>query len=206
MTSLQDLTRPIILLIDDHAIFRFGLSMALSTSIQEAKVFEADSISAAMLCTENHVDLVLLDIKLPGLSGMEGILLLKRQFLGAPILMISSQDDSETIRLAITSGAVGFISKLEPVENVVNKIQLVLCGQHSELASTSQSSLFKRLTPRQCEVLNLLHQGLQNKIIAHQLSLSESTVRLHVRNLLVFFNAKSRTEAVFTARRQKFLG
>lgn len=194
-----------ILLIDDHAIFRFGLSMALSTSIQEVKVFEADSISSAMLCAERRIDLVLLDIKLPGLSGMEGITLLKRQFLEAPIVMISSQDDSETIGLAITSGAVGFISKLEPVENVVNKIQLVLCGQHSESATATQSSDIKRLTPRQCEILNLLHQGFSNKIIAHQLSLSESTVNLHVRNLLEYFNAKSRGEVVFAARRQKIL-
>lgn len=194
-----------ILLIDDHAIFRLGLSMALSSSIREAKVLEADSISSAMLCAEHRIDLVLLDIKLPGLSGMEGIALLKRQFLDAPIVMISSQDDSETIGLAITSGAVGFISKLEPVENVVNKIQFVLCGQHSELATAAQSSDLKRLTPRQCEVLNLLHQGLSNKIIAHQLSLSESTVHLHVRNLLEYFNAKSRAEAVFAARRQKIL-
>lgn len=194
-----------ILLIDDHAIFRFGLSMALSTSIQEVKVFEADSISSAMLCAEHRIDLVLLDIKLPGLSGMEGITLLKRQFLEAPIVMISSQDDSETIGLAITSGAVGFISKLEPVENVVNKIQLILCGQHSVSATATQNSDIKRLTPRQCEILNLLHQGFSNKIIAHQLSLSESTVNLHVRNLLEYFNAKSRGEVVFAARRQKIL-
>lgn len=194
-----------ILLIDDHAIFRFGLSMALNNCIKDAKVFEANSIGSAILCTANNLDLILLDIQLPGLSGLAGIAILKDKYLKTPIWIISSQDDSESIKLANACGAAGFISKIEPVENVVEKIQLILSGEHPEPTLASKSSALKRLTPRQCEVLNLLYQGLPDKVIAHQLSLSESTVHLHVRNLLAFFNAKSRTEVVFAAREQRIL-
>jgi DNA-binding NarL/FixJ family response regulator len=202
MTELQTMAPASIILIDDHAIFRFGLSTALSSSMPETKIFEADSISSAMLCAENNMDLVLLDIKLPGLNGLEGITLLKRKFSEAPIVIMSSQDDSETMLLANSRGAAGFISKVEPIENALEKIHLILQGIHSGSAATQDSDIQSLLTPRQCEVLNLLHKGFSDKTIAHQLSLSESTVHLHVRNILGFFNSKSRAEAVFTARSQ----
>jgi DNA-binding NarL/FixJ family response regulator len=194
-----------ILLIDDHAIFRFGLITALNLSMPATKIYEADSISSAMLCAENNMDIVLLDIKLPGLNGLEGITLLKRKYSKTPILVISSQDDFETLQLASSRGAAGFISKIEPIENTLEKIKLTLRGLHSESAADAQNPSIQSLTPRQCEVLNLLHQGFSSKVIAHQLLLSESTVHLHVRNILSLFNARSRAEAVFIARSQGLL-
>jgi DNA-binding NarL/FixJ family response regulator len=189
-----------IIIIDDHAIFRFGLTTALRSRFPEAEILEADSISSEILCLENDPDLILLDIKLPGLNGLDGISLIKRKFSQTPILIISSQDDSETMQRAYSYGAVSFISKIEPMENTLENIHLALQGKFSGSNSAIQTPFLKSLTPRQCEVLNLLHQGSSNKAIAHRLSISESTACLHVRNLLELFKAKSRAEAVFIAR------
>ncbi len=191
-----------ILLIDDHALFRTGLSLVLSANMPGVEVIDAGTLSEAMLSAENHVDIVLLDINLPGLNGLEGIALLKRKLHQVPILILSAQDDGETVRLALARGAAGFISKVECAENVVATIQLVLNGQHSEPRPATYSRALRTMTPRQCEVLDLLSQGLSNKLIADQLLLSENTIRIHVQGILTFFRVKSRAEAVFAARIQ----
>jgi DNA-binding NarL/FixJ family response regulator len=191
-----------ILLIDDHAIFRFGLSMALCANRDGVEIVEAESISAAMRHSESRIDIVLLDIQLPGLNGIEGIALIKHAVPGVPILIMSSRDDLETVRLATARGADGFISKVEPVEKVVAMVHQVLDGQFAKPSIETDDPALRSLTPRQCEVLDLLHQGLSNKLIARQLSLSVHTVRGHVQAILEFFRVDSRAEAVFSARSQ----
>lgn len=200
------MTTPSVLLIDDHAMFRAGLSMVISAAIPGTKIVEAGSLDEAMSSTPDDVDVVLLDIKLNGLSGLEGIGLLKRKWPLTPILMLSSHDEPETVRLALARGAAGFVSKAETAEKIVEAIHLVLRGHFSALSPATSSTALRRLTPRQCEVLDLLHQGLSNKLIARQLSLSDNTVRRHVQDILEFFEVVSRAEAVFAARRQGLVG
>lgn len=200
------MTAPRILLIDDHAMFRAGLSLVISTAIPGTKIFEAGSLDEAISSTPDDVDMVLLDIKLNGLSGLEGIALLKRKWPLVPVLMLSSQAEPETVRLALARGAAGFVSKAQTAEKIVEAIHLVLRGHFSELSPHASSTTQRRLTPRQCEVLDLLHQGLSNKLIARQLSLSDNTVRRHVQDILEFFEVVSRAEAVFAARRQGLVG
>lgn len=200
------MTTPSVLLIDDHAMFRAGLSMVISAAIPGTKIVEAGSLDEAMSSTPDDVDVVLLDIKLNGLSGLEGIGLLKRKWPLTPILMLSSHDEPETVRLALARGAAGFVSKAETAEKIVEAIHLVLRGHFSALSPATSSPALRRLTPRQCEVLDLLHQGLSNKLIARQLSLSDNTVRRHVQDILEFFEVVSRAEAVFAARRQGLVG
>ncbi len=200
------MTAPRILLIDDHAMFRAGLSLVISTAIPGTTIFQAGSLDEAISSTPDDVDVVLLDIKLQGLSGLEGITLLKRKWPMVPVLMLSSQAEPETVRLALTRGAAGFVSKAETADKIVEAIHLVLRGHFSELSAPASSSLQRRLTPRQCEVLELLHQGLSNKLIARQLSLSDNTVRRHVQDILEFFDVVSRAEAVFAARHQGLIG
>jgi DNA-binding NarL/FixJ family response regulator len=200
------MTTPSVLLIDDHAMFRAGLSMVISAAIPGTNIVEAGSLDEAMSSTPDDVDVVLLDIKLNGLSGLEGIGLLKRKWPLTPILMLSSHDEPETVRLALARGAAGFVSKAETAEKIVEAIHLVLRGHFSALSPATSSPALRRLTPRQCEVLDLLHQGLSNKLIARQLSLSDNTVRRHVQDILEFFEVVSRAEAVFAARRQGLVG
>jgi DNA-binding NarL/FixJ family response regulator len=197
---------PRILLIDDHAMFRSGLSMVISAAIPGTTIVEAGSINDAVNGSPEATDLILLDIKLNGLSGMEGIALLKRKWPLTPVLMLSSFDEPQTASLAIERGAAGFVSKAETAEKIVETICLVLRGQFSGLSTAAKSAAQRRLTPRQCEVLDLLHQGQSNKLIARELALSSNTVRRHVQDILEFFAVVSRTEAVFEARRQGLIG
>jgi DNA-binding NarL/FixJ family response regulator len=196
-----------LLLIDDHAMFRTGLRMVLNDSMSQVRVAEAGSLEEALQTIQEVPHLVLLDIKLPGLNGVEGIGLLKRKWPTAQILMLSSQDEPETMRLAMERGATGFVSKADTAEKIVTVIALVLNGQPCSAAerppaSGAEAAAPQTLTPRQCEVLSLLCQGLSNKLIARRLQLSEHTVRGHVQGILRFLQVSSRSEATFAARQR----
>ncbi|QFY42651.1 response regulator transcription factor [Candidatus Methylospira mobilis] len=195
-----------ILLIDDHAMFRTGLSLILGSGLPEAQIIEAGSLDTAIHNTLDNVDVVLLDINLPGLNGMDGIALLKRKWPRAPILILSSQDDAATVSMALVRGAAGFISKAATAEKIIESTRLALRGGFPVPSAATSRSSQRSLTPRQCEVLDLLNQGLSNKLIARQLSLSDNTVRRHVQDILEFFSVQSRAEAVFEARRRGLVG
>lgn len=195
-----------IALIDDHAIFRIGLSMVITSAIPGTQMFEAESVNSALSsAAPEHVDVVLLDIRLHGMSGLDGIALVKHKWPAASVLMLSSHDEPETVRLALARGATGFVSKAAAAGDIVEAIHKVFRDSfpgHPPVKGGVQ----RRLTPRQCEVLELLHQGLSNKLIARQMSLSDNTVRRHVQDILEFFGVASRTEAVFAARCQILVG
>jgi DNA-binding NarL/FixJ family response regulator len=193
-----------ILLIDDHALFRAGLRMVLAHDIADTAFFEAVSLEDALSNAPHHLDVVLLDIhlnSLNGLSGLDGIAPVNRKWPLAPILILSAQDEPETVALALMRGAAGFVSKAEPPENIVGAINRVLRGEFSLQYPATINTPPRCLTPRQYEVLVFLHQGLSNKLIARELSVSENTVRRHVQDVLEFFGVVNRSEAVFAARR-----
>lgn len=195
-----------ILLIDDHAMFRAGLSVLITMAMPDAAIFQAASVEEAVGTELDTLHVVLLDIKLNGSSGLEGIALVKHRWPRIPVLMLSSQDEPETARLALGRGAAAFVSKAESAEKIIEVIQQVLRG---ELACTVGQSIRmseRRLTPRQREVLKLLHQGLSNKLIARKLDLSDNTVRRHVQDILEYFQVGSRAEAVFSARSEALVG
>ena len=191
-----------ILLIDDHAMFRAGLSMVVTMAIPDAEIFQAASVEEAVRTVPDNIHAVLLDIKLNGSSGLEGIALVKHRWPLVPVLMLSSQDEPETTRLALTRGAAAFVSKAESAERIIEVIQQVLRGELVFSGELETRTGERRLTPRQREVLELLHQGLSNKLIARKLELSDNTVRRHVQDILEFFQVISRAEAVFAARHQ----
>jgi DNA-binding NarL/FixJ family response regulator len=197
---------PRVLLIDDHAMFRSGLHLVITAAMPSAQVLEAGSLRDAIAGTEADVDVVLLDINLHGLSGLEGIDLLRRKWPQVPVLMLSSQCEPETVRLALTRGAAGFVSKAETADHIVQALQRALQGSSAALPAAADAASPRRLTPRQCEVLDLLDQGLSNKLVARQLALSDNTVRRHVQDILMFFDVGSRAEAVAAARRQRLIG
>lgn len=196
------MSRARILLIDDHAMFCSALRMLLAAGLPDIEISGVTSLDAAMQDTQPCVDLVLLDINLKGLNGIEGIALLKRKWPLARILMLSSQDDPKTVSEAIARGADGFISKAQTAENIITSINQILLGQFSPALPEAHGPKQQRLTPRQLEVLNLMHQGLPNKLMASQLSLSQNTVHRHVQAILDYFGATNRAEALFAARSQ----
>ena len=193
-----------ILIIDDHDLYRSGLRVALSSSMPFAEFFEAGSIDEAVRITPDSLDAIVLDFRLPGLNGAEGIALLKKKWPLAPILMLSAQNDPETVCLALERGAADFASKADSADNIVSAINRILHG-HTSPQAKAEVPVF-HLTPRQCEVLDLLCQGLTNKQIARKLSLSENTVRVHVQGVYGFLQVSSRSEAIFAARSRGLIG
>ncbi|MEJ7686365.1 MAG: response regulator transcription factor [Variovorax sp.] len=196
-----------ILLIDDHALFRCGLRMVLSTGIPDLQVAEAASLEEAMRSPMEAPALVLLDIQLHGLNGLEGIALVKRKWPLAEVLILSSQAEPHTVAQALERGAAGFVSKADTADNILAVIDRVRRGQrvaspaHARVFDSDSTAAPQRLTPRQCEVLDLLCQGLSNKVIGRRLNLSENTVRGHVQAVLSALRVSSRSEAGFAARR-----
>lgn len=197
---------PNILLIDDHAMFRTGLSMVIGLAMPAATILKASSVADALARACEDIHVVLLDIKLNGTSGLDGIALVKERWPNVPVLMLSSQDTPETMRLALTRGATAFVSKAETAERIVELVRDALDGNLVRERMPMASQRERQLTPRQREVLELLHQGLPNKLIARQLDVSENTVRRHVQDILEFFQVMNRAEAVFAARQLALVG
>lgn len=200
------MTGPRILLIDDHAMFRAGLGMVLAMAMPHALLFQAGSVADAIGNAPAEVQVVLLDIKLNGSNGLDGLAHIKRRWPLAAVLMLSSQDTPETMQLALNLGATGFVSKADTAERIVEVVRKVLDGELEQAPRPSGAATNRQLTPRQREVLELLHQGLPNKLIARKLGLSENTVRRHVQDILEFFQVMNRSEAVFAARKLALVG
>lgn len=189
------------LLIDDHAMLRTGLAMVIRAALPGAVVLEAQSLEEAMRIESERMAVVLLDVQLPGLNGFECIAPLRRRWPETKVVMLSSHDDPGTVRMAHERGACQFVSKSQPASRLVDAIREVLSSEHGFGATVPGALEPRAPTPRQCEVLDLLNQGLSNKAIARRLELSDNTVRRHVQDLLVYFEVGSRAEAVFAARR-----
>lgn len=188
------------LIIDDHELYRRGLRMLLCEANPGAQISEASSLEQALTQDMQQPKLVLLDIKLPGMSGLEGIAMLKRRWPDVTIVMLSALDTAEARAEALSSGAVGYISKSECSDCFLACIAVAMHGGQG--AATAPSCHGSHLTPRQREVIRLLCQGLSNKLIARELVLSENTVRRHVQDILEYLQVNSRTEAMFAAQRR----
>lgn len=200
-----------ILLIDDHALFRSGLAMVLRDGIANLHIRQAASLEDAMQSAEPPPDVVLLDVQLQGLNGLEGIAQVRRRWPDAPVVMLSSHAEPRTVRLALQRGAAAFVSKADTADTIVSVVSALLKGeavattaggfadtQGAVLANDAQN---QGLTPRQFEVLGLICEGLSNKVIGRKLNLSENTVRGHVQATLGTLGVSSRSEAAFAARR-----
>ena len=205
-----------ILLIDDHALFRSGMHLVLKAALPHAEVQEAASLEQAVRDPVGPPTLVLLDIQLQGVNGLEGLGLLKQRWPTVPVIMLSSALEPETVRLALSRGAAAFVSKADTAGKIIQVIEQTLNGSLPLPASASPNGLSPgpahhpaskpRLTPRQCEVLDLLSEGLSNKAIARRLDLSEFTVRAHVQAVLGLLGVSSRSQALFAARRSGLIG
>ncbi|MYN47056.1 response regulator [Pseudoduganella sp. FT93W] len=201
-----------ILLIDDHALFRAGLRLMLTNALSDAEIREAASLDEALAGGRRSVapQLILLDIQLPGLNGLDGMTLLARQWPDCPVVVLSADSSVSTERSAMERGAHSFLSKAAPAPQFLETVRTALAGQRpapaSNAAPAEQGDSASRLTARQCEVLALLCQGLSNKLIGQRLHLSENTVRGHVQAILAALGVSSRAEAAFAARTRGLVG
>lgn len=193
----RDPSRIRILLIDDHALLRAGAKTVLQQAFREAEIAEANSVSDALHTQSDRTpSVIVLDVRLGGVSGVEGLVLLRRAWPETPVVMLSSYPDAKTIHEAMAGGAAAFVSKAEPSEQLLAAVRRAL----GESVAPTVAEPKATLTARQLEVLELLSQGLSNKAIAARLHVSEFTVRGHVRVILSALDVSSRSEAAFVAR------
>jgi DNA-binding NarL/FixJ family response regulator len=197
-----------LLLIDDHALFRSGLRLVLLQGMADVEVLEAASLEQAVRTTDEPPALVLLDIQLQGVNGLEGLGLLQQRWPQVPVVMLSSIATPDTIAQALARGAAAFVSKGDTPDKIIAVIRHTLA--HLQQTPLAASAPIKpgvpRLTPRQCEVLDLLCEGLPNKLIARRLQVSEFTVRGHVQAVLGLLGVNSRSQATFAARQNGLIG
>ena len=194
---------------DDHPLFRGALKQALAGIGGEPDILEAGDFETArsIVAANDDLDLILLDLAMPGVSGLSGLVTLRGIQAGVPVVIVSAHDDPETIRRALSLGASGFISKSSSMEHIREAISTVLAGgiwSPSDIdlgveADPEISDLIQRLqslTPQQSRVLSMLAEGLLNKQIAYELGVSEATIKAHVSAVLQKLGVDSRTQAV----------
>jgi DNA-binding NarL/FixJ family response regulator len=201
-----------VLIADDHPLFRGALREAVNRLFDRVEVAEAGTFEQVVerLETGGEVDLILLDLQMPGVRGFSGLMYLRAQYPGLPVAIVSANDDPVVIRHCMEFGAAGFLPKTLGVEALRAAIARVLAGETwtppdvelAGAADTETAALIRRLatlTPQQVRVLMMLSGGLLNKQIAYELCVSEATVKAHVSAILQKLGVDSRTQAVIAA-------
>ncbi len=198
-----------LLLVDDHPLYHAGLKSVLAAMRPNVRLLGASNAEEGLsqLEASPDIDLVLVDIMLPGSDGFDAVAEYGKRFPHVPRMLISGRDDKATLMRASRSGASGFISKAWPIERIVGHIEAVLAGGAGFEATveakgrrTVAASRKEDLTLRQIEVLCLLSEGKSNKEIAHALDIAERTVRAHLTELFHALDVNSRMNALIRAQ------
>jgi len=211
MKRVRESTR--LLIADDHPLFRGALREAVSGLFEKPDIAEAGSFEDVTRALERgaEIDLILLDLSMPGVRGFSGLMYLRAQYPSVPIIVVSANDDPAVIRRCMDFGASGFIPKTLGVEAMRAAIARVLEGGvwtppdielgPSDEPTAGMIARLALLTPQQVRVLMMLSEGLLNKQIAYELGVSEATIKAHVSAILQKLGVESRTQAVIAAAR-----
>jgi DNA-binding NarL/FixJ family response regulator len=205
--------RHCILIADDHPLMRSALAQAVRQALPRSEIVEAGTLDEVVQATRLQppgapLDLILLDLNMPGMSGFSGFFLIRLEFPAIPIIVVSASEDPATVGRANDYGASGFIPKSAPCEQIAEAIRSVLSGElwfpvQPELVSRSEDAeLADRLaafTPQQLRVFMMIAEGKLNKQIAHEIGVTEATVKAHVTMILRKLGVTSRTQAVIAA-------
>ena len=205
-----------VLIVDDHPLYRLALNGAVAAACMNVKIFEADSVGGLFDALDQHprVDLLLLDLNLPGANGFNALAHLRGSRPELPIIVVSASDDARTIRRALAFGAQSFVSKSADAATIGDSVQAVLRGEvvtpaglgPEEESGADDGALqiaqrIAHLTPQQFRVLGMLCVGRLNKQIGEDLQITEATVKAHVTVILRKLGAMNRTQAVLLAGR-----
>ena len=201
-----------ILIVDDHALFRGGLCHVLQYLDEQVDVLEASNCDCAMQHVEANpdLDLVLLDLNMPGEDGFKGLHSFSTLYPTIPVVIVSASNRRRDIQRALDTGAMGFIPKESTSSVMLNALQLVLAGsiylppsmaQQSNQYSKPTNDTVQTLTPRQLQVLSMVVQGHSNKVIAAQLDIAETTIKMHVTAILKSLGVSNRTQAAMAAEK-----
>ncbi|WP_271407492.1 response regulator transcription factor [Pseudomonas sp. Q1-7] len=206
-----------ILIADDHPLFREAIHNVISDGFPESEVMETADLDSALALTQEHddLDLILLDLNMPGMHGLNGLINLRNEAPTVPVVIVSAEQDKQVVLQAITYGAVGFITKSSPRAQMTDAIEQILNGNvylPSDIIRTQKTSprrshedagippeLLQALTRKQLLVLERMTKGESNKQIAYNLDIAETTVKAHVSAILRKLNVHNRVQAILSA-------
>jgi DNA-binding NarL/FixJ family response regulator len=208
-----------ILVADDHPLFRDAISGVIRCQFVNSSVLEAEDLDSAMTIAQQNLDLdmILLDLNMPGMDGLNGLIQLRTHAPSIPVVIVSAEHDKNVVLKSITYGAVGFIVKSLARSAMTEALEQVLSGQvylpadvfwdtntspthRSRFEHGSNTDCFQSLTRRQLIVLEQMAKGESNKQIAFTLHIAETTVKAHVSAVLRKLNVHNRIQAIMTAR------
>ncbi|WP_135078804.1 response regulator transcription factor [Terasakiella sp. SH-1] len=206
------------LVADDHPLFRDALKQVIDGRWDDAEIVEVSDLDSAQEVAQNDddLDMILLDLNMPGAEGFSGLLSLRNYAPMLPVVIVSAEESPDVIQRALTCGALGFIPKSSSKERIGEAIQAVLSGNSFVPPELAEAIEEKRrlddelrekaalLTPAELGVLKLLTEGKPNKIIAYELDIKESTVKAHISQILRKLGVHSRTQAVLVAKNLTF--
>lgn len=202
-----------LLIADDHPLFRGALQGALRSELDGLEILETQDLESTLLALQDHpdLDLLLLDLNMPGSGDLYGLIRVRADFPDIPVAVISGMDQIETIVKVIEAGALGFIPKSCEPGDFARAINAILEGEiwlpdglREQVSSHPKPNLemarkVAELTPQQHKVLCYLHEGLLNKQIAYELNISEATVKAHITAIFRKLHINNRTQAVLIA-------
>lgn len=199
------------LIVEDHPLFREALENAVRSSTPDAEILAAASIDDALgVLSSTEVDLTLLDLSMPGTTGLSGLVRIRKAFPRTPVVVVSGHQDPQIVSSVLSLGVSGYVPKSTSKEELARSIEEVLRGSiylpsayravaGPRGARGPAQELLRRLhdlTPQQLRVLDMVRRGLQNKQIAYELQICETTVKVHVSEILRKLNVVSRTKAI----------
>lgn len=205
-----------ILIADDHPLFREAIRNATQRQFSDAQIGETGSLEESLDYLAQHpdLDLVLLDLNMPGMDGLNGIVTLRNTHPDVAVVVLSAEENKNVVLQSMAYGAVGFITKSMPRENIIDAIKQVLDGQaflppdiirQSETSGNRRpdhaipSEVISSLTRRQLLVFERMAKGESNKQIGYELKIAETTVKAHVSAILRKLNVQNRMKAVLCA-------
>lgn len=211
-----------VLIADDHPLFREAIARVIDDGFPGSTLLEASDLDTALAMADRHddLDLVLLDLNMPGMQGLGGLVRLRNLFPTLPAVIVSAEEEKRVILQTITYGAVGFITKSTPRKQMIQALEQVLAGSiylpadiiraGSGAVAGDDSAAPQRqpadlndvlatLTRKQLQVFERMSRGDSNKVIAYQLNIAESTVKAHVSAILRKLGATNRVQAILSA-------
>jgi DNA-binding NarL/FixJ family response regulator len=192
-----------ILLVDDHIVLRMGLTTATNGEPDMEVVADADNGLQAIEAYRAHrPDVVVLDLRMHGMNGVDTIRLLREEFRDARVLVFSNYASGDEVFQALRAGACGFVVKEMALDRLLEAIRSVHSGDRyvpPEIATRMNGRVLSQLSPRELDVLKLVAKGLSNKEIGSELSVVEGTVKIHLTNILAKLGVSDRTQAILTA-------
>lgn len=211
-----------VLIADDHPLFREAIARVIDDGFPGSTLLEASDLDAALAMAGRHddLDLVLLDLNMPGMQGLGGLVRLRNLFPTLPAVIVSAEEEKRVILQTITYGAVGFITKSTPRKQMIQALEQVLAGSiylpadiiragsgsgagDETVAARREpedlSDVLATLTRKQLQVFERMSRGDSNKVIAYRLNIAESTVKAHVSAILRKLGATNRVQAILSA-------